>query len=341
MKIPIIDKLNKKIGIDLGSSRIRIWVDGAGVVLDEPNCIAFDSKNKTVLAVGSEAVDMDGRVAAHITVMYPIINGEIFDIAALSTLVKIFLGKAVGTIALYNPIIMASTPIKASQADREITTQVLHSFGAGEVYTIAEPLAASIGSGVPIADASGSFVLQLGAGVVSGVIISLGSIIVSKSNEYAGEYLNNAIRVYVEKQFGLIISTSTAQKIKKEVISLDLNDQREQLIAGQDALDESPKELMVKSKDFADFTLSYLEKIENLVVDLLSKMPPELAVDVIDKGLLLTGGTAQILGIEAYFTQKLGIPVSVVDEADQVVIKGIGRALEHLDLFKQSLGYQE
>lgn len=341
MKIPIFNKLNKKIGIDLGSSRIRIWVDGSGVVLDEPSCIAFDTKNKTVLAVGTEAVEMDGRVASHITVMYPIMNGEIYDIAALSTLVKIFLGKAAGTIALYNPIIMASIPVEATQADREVTTQVLHSFGAGEVYTIAQPLAASIGSGVPIADASGSFVVYLGAGIVEGVIISLGSIIVSQSSEYAGEYLTNAIQVFVQKNFSLIISKSTANKIKKKVISLDPNDQREQLVAGQDALDESPKELMMKSKDFADFTLSYLEKIESIVVELLSKMPPELAVDVIDKGLLLTGGTAQILGIEAYFTQKLGIPVSVVDEPSKVVINGIGQALEHLDLFKQSLGYQE
>lgn len=341
MKIPILEKLNKKIGIDMGSSRTRIWVTGTGIVLDEPTCIAFDKKTKSVLAVGLEAVEMDGRVGDHISVLYPVVNGEVYDAVAASTLLKIFLHKSIGTIALYNPIIMASVPVGTTQAAREILTQVLYSLGAGEVYTIAQPLAASIGAGVPIADASGSFLLNIGAGVVEGVVISLGSVIVSKSSDYAGEYFSNSIQVYAQKNLELKISKRTASRIKKEIISLDPNVEREQLVAGQDTVDESPKELLITSKDLFDFTIEYLEKIESVVVSLLSQMPAELAVDVIDKGLLLSGGTANMLGVENYFIEKLGIPVSVVDDSDTVVIKGIGQALEHLDLFKKSLGYQE
>jgi rod shape-determining protein MreB len=251
------------------------------------------------------------------------------------------LQQSIGSIALYNPIIMMSVPANATQADKEIATQVMYSLGAGETYTISSPLAASIGAGIPIADASGSFLLHLGAGVVEGVVISLGSIIVSQSNDYAGDYFNNSIRMFALKNFELKISKKTAEKIKKEVISLEFNSDREKLIAGQDTFDESPKELSIKSKDMLNHTLSYLEKVEELVVELLSEVPPELAVDVIDKGLLLTGGTAKLHGIEIFFVEKLGIPVSVVDNSQGAVIEGIGQALENLDLFIRSLGYQE
>ncbi len=341
MKIPIFEKLNKKIGIDLGSSRTRIWVDGSGVVIDEPTCIAFDKKSKTVLAVGDAAAQMDGRVGEHIEVSYPVVGGKIYDMLATTTLLKIWLNQVVGMIALYNPIIMASIPVSATQADREITTQVLYALGAGEAYTIAQPLAAGIGAGVPIADASGSFLLHLGAGLVEGVIVSLGSVIVSQSSEYAGEYLSNSISLFTQKNLDLKISKKTASTLKKEVVSIEFNSQREKLVAGQDTVDESPKELLVKSKDLLGHTVSYMEKVEELVVSLLSKMPPELAVDVIDKGLLLTGGTAKLHGIEIFFVEKLGIPVSVVDNSDTAVIDGIGQALENLDLFRKSLGYQE
>lgn len=341
MKIPLFEKLNKKIGIDLGSFRTRIWVDGSGVVIDEPTCIAFDKKNKSVLAVGEEAAQMDGRVGEHIEVCYPVVGGKIYDTAALTALLKIWLTQSVGTIALYNPIIMASIPVSATQADREITTQVLYALGAGEAYTIAQPLAAGIGAGVPIADASGSFLLHLGAGVVEGVIISLGSVIVFQSSEYAGEYLSNSICLYTQKNLDLKISKKTATVLKNEVISVEFGSAREKLVAGQDTVDESPKELVVKSKDLFGHTISYMEKIEDLVVNLLSKMPPELAVDVIDKGLLLTGGTAKLHGIEIFFVEKLGIPVSVVDNSELAVIEGIGQVLENLDLFRKSLGYQD
>jgi len=341
MKIPIIEKFNKKIGIDLGTSKTRIWVAGSGVVVDEATCIAFDKKNKNVVAVGDAAVEMDGRVGKHIVVLYPVVNGKIYDILAVTTMLKIFLNKAVGSIALYNPIIMASVPVGATQADREITTQVLYALGAGETFTIAQPLAAGIGSGVPIADASGSFLLHMGAGVVEGVVISLGSVIVSESIEYAGDYFSNSMRIYVQKKLDLKISKRTASNLKKKVVSIELNSDRAQLVAGQDTIDESPKELMIKSKDLLDHSLNYLNKIEALVVNLLSKMPSELAVDVIDKGLLLTGGTSKLHGIEIFFVEKLGIPVSVVDNSEMVTINGIGQALENLDLFKQSLGYQE
>jgi rod shape-determining protein MreB and related proteins len=341
MKIPLIEQFNKKIGLDLGSSRTRVWVAGLGVVADVPTCIAFDKKNKNVLAIGEEAEEMDGRVGDHIMVSHPVVNGRVYDANSMTTFLKILINKSIGSIALYNPVIMASVPVGATQADKEITTQVLYALGAGEAYTIVQPLAASIGAGVPIADASGSFVLNLGSGIVECVIISLGSVIVFQSSEYAGDYFANSIRLYAQKHLDLKISKKTADILKHDVVSLEYNSDREKLIAGQDTVDESPKELLVKSRDIFSNTIDYLDKVDELVVTLLSKTPPELAVDVIDKGLIITGGLAKIHGIELYFVEKLGIPVSVVDNSANAVIEGIGQTLENLDLFRKSLGYQE
>ena len=341
MKIPILEKINKKIGIDLGSSRTRIWEVGTGLVLDEPTCIAFDVRNKSVLAIGEQAAEMMGRVGTHIEVLFPVADGEIYDRGATQTLLKLFLKQAVGSVTVYNPIIMVNCSAGATQASKEVLIQTMYNLGAGEVYTISEPLAASIGAGVPIADASGSFILHIGAATAEAVIISLGSSIVSQSSKYAGQYFTDSLRVFAKRELDLKMSQRTAENIKKELVSLDKNTQQEQLIAGQDVIDESPKELRITSAEVYQHTIDYLELVSDLVTELLAKMPPELAVDIIDKGLLLTGGTAKLVGIETFFIEKLGIPVSVVDDADTAVISGIGQALEHLDLFKKSLVYQE
>lgn len=339
MKLPLLSKINKKIGIDLGTNTTRIWIEGKGVVFSEPTCVAVEKSSKNVLAVGFEAVEMDGKVSDHIDVIYPIINGEIYFDRALRAYLKVLLNKYLGPTLMLNPIIMVSVPAACSQADREIVTEVIYSLGAAEVYTIAQSLAASIGSGVPIADASGTFFLHMGEGIVEGVVISLGSIISMISSEFGGAYLADRVAFSLNRDLELKISKSVADQIVKDVISVDKRDSREKMIGGQDSKTENPKEIMVSSKDLIEEIIDFLDKLEMLLRDLLSKMPPELTVDVIDKGLLLSGGLAQISNIEDYFIERLGIPVAVVDKPDRVVIEGIGTALEHLDLFKKSLGY--
>ena len=341
MKIPLLSKINKKIGIDLGTKITRIWIDGKGVVFQEPTCIAIDKSNKKILAVGLEAVEMDGRVGNHIEVIYPLRNGEIYDDKAIKLYLKILLNKYVGSILMLNPIIMVSVPVSSTQADRQIVTEIIYDLGAGEAYTIAQPLAASIGSGVPIADISGSFFLHMGEGLVEGVVISLGSIIALVSSEFAGGYFSERIMFALRENFNLKISKSASEKIIEEVISTNKKNVREKMIGGQDTKTENPKEMKITSNDLMPETMLFLERIEDLLRDLLSKMPPELTVDVIDKGLLISGGLANIANIEDYFIEKLGISVAVVDNPDKVVIEGIGVALEHLDLFKKSLGYRE
>lgn len=339
MKIPLLSKINKKIGLDLGSKTTRIWIEGKGVVFQEPTCMAVDAEK--IIAVGSEALEMEGRVGTHIKVIYPVRNGEIYDDRAIKAYLKIILNKWVGSTLMLNPIIMVSVPASSSQADREIITEIIYDLGAAEVYTIAQPLAASIGAGVPIADASGSFFLHLGEGVVEGVVISLGSIIALVSSELGGEYFSNRIRFFLKENFSLNISKSASEEIIREIISVNKRNSREKMIGGQDSKTESPKEIMISSNDLMSETLNLMTKTEELLRSLLSKMPPELTVDVIDKGLLISGGLANIDSIEDYFVERLGIPVTVVDNPENVVIEGIGTALEHLDQFKTSLGYGE
>ena len=347
MKIPLLSKINKKIGLDLGSQTTRIWIDGKGVVFKEPTCMAIDiskgssESSKNILAVGAEALEMDGRVGDHIKIVYPVKNGEIYDDRAIKTYLRILLNKWVGSQLLLNPIIMVSVPASSTQADREMITEIIYDLGAAEVYTIAQPLAASIGAGVPIADSSGSFFIHMGEGVVEGVVISLGSIIALVSSELGGEYFSERIMFFLKENFSLKISKSVSEEIIKEVVTVNKRNSKERMIGGQDCNTENPKEIEITSGDLMPETVNLMKKTEELLRDLLSKMPPELTVDVIDKGLLISGGLANIANIEEYFVEKLGIPVTVVDSPENVVIEGIGTALEHLELFKKSLGYGE
>ncbi len=340
MQIPFVSQLVRLIGIDLGSERIRIWTDRSGFAVDEPAVLAVDTKTRRVLAVGAEAAQMEGRVNPAIVIHYPIRNGVIYDLDTAQALLKLLLQRVLKSTNLLSPVIMASVPAKSTESSLNAVTKLMYSLGAKEVYTISQPLAASIGSGVPIADASGSFVLHMGAGLVEGAVISLGSMVSSRSTEAAGGYLTSRIQHRLNHDLSLSVSSSNAEKVKEKTLSAYSTSERKQLVAGKDTLTGSPKEIAVTAQDLLPELNNNLEKYELLLRKLLSDIPPELTVDVIDKGLLLSGGLAQIDGLSQYFVERMGIPVSVVDNPDRVVIEGISTALEHLELFKESLGYQ-
>lgn len=340
MKIPFISQIVRFVGIDLGSSQVRIWTDRSGFAIDEPALIAFDAKTKRILAVGSEAAEMRGRVSKNVVVEQPIQDGKIYDLETARALLRVFLQKVLSSTNLISPVYMCSVPAKSSEADLQAVTRLMYNLGAREVYTISSPLAASIGADVPIADASGCFILHLGADVVEGAVISLGSMVHYESTHYAGNFLSKRLQYLMKKEFALDISLQTAEEMKRRVVSAYGLKERKMLVTGKSAHDGSPKEISVTAADVAPELLKLLEKYEKVLRQLLSTIPPELTVDVIDKGLLLAGGLANIDGVSQYFVEKMGIPVSVVDNPEQVVIKGTSIALEHLDLFKESLGYQ-
>jgi len=344
MQIPFLSQLTnnftQSIGLDLGSCVTRIWTSSEGIVLCEPTCLAVDERTGKVLAVGSEAQAMAGRLNGVVHLYYPIQNGKLYDFETGKALVRIFLQKVLKNRTLLRPIMMASVPAGATQAERAALVELLYAVGAREVLTIAQPLAAAIGSGVPIADASGSFMFQLGGGVVEAAVISLASLVRFESSNKGGLLADQTIKQLLRTEAQLVISTETAQHLKHEIGSISLHLEKSTLVTGQDAAHAAPKEVKVTAAQLQPAMAELVTHYEKVLKRLFVNMPPELTADVIDKGMLLSGGWAKLAGLEIHLVNTLGIPVSVIDEPDLAVIKGIGTALEHLDLFKQSLAYQ-
>lgn len=348
-------RLVGRVGLDLGSDKTRIWNDRDGLVLDQPSCLAVDQRSQRVLAVGDEAQAMEGRVGSHIKVHYPIRRGVVYDADLAQALVKAFLHEGSWLSSFFNPLMLVSAPAGCTQAERDGLVQLAYSLGASEVYTITEPLAASIGAGVPIADASGSFFLHLGAGRVEGSVVSLGSLVDFESTDKAGLALLRSIRRSFQQDQQLIISQETARWILQEVCQVVVDNGQasfartksgqgeagnKQLVAGQDLIEGSPKEILIQASDLHAVVLQAANRYKLLLEKLLSRIPPELTVDVIGKGLLLSGGLAQLKGLGGYLTKKIGAPVAVVDKPDQAVIDGLAVVLENIKLFKESLGYR-
>lgn len=337
--------LHRKIGIDLGAESVRMWVSGGQarrepILFAEASCLAVDSRTQRVLAVGNEAAVMTGRVAQQIEVRYPFQDGAVYDVESAVALLRVLLQQKAPSALVLNTTIMASVPASATLAERELVTKVLYNLGAQEAFTIAQPLAAAIGAGVPIADASGSFLLQMGHSSIEGVVISLGSLVAAEPSAKAGRYILGKIQQSLKKQHGLRVGLQTARRLLVTVARAFPDTKTSQLITGQDFQTGSPKEVEVTAADLALPVEQVLTECTQLLQKLLSRVQPELTVDVIDKGILLAGGLAQLEGIESYLTQKMGIPAAVVEDPETAVIRGIGTALTHLDLFKQSLGYQ-
>lgn len=337
----IFNQVVKKIGLDFGSQQLRVWTERDGVFFNQPACLAVDARNKQVLAVGNEAAAMAGRVASYVTVHWPVQRGVIYDTSLAAALLRVVLAPLLKTTFIYGPEMMASLPAAATQVEREQMIALLMSLGAREAYTIVQPLAASIGAGVPIADASGSFILQWGEGVVETAVISLGSMVGAESSYFAGHFLKEAVQLRVLEKNLLQISLEMSEKMIQGVASIKPKFNRQMLVPGKVAGEGNPTELRISSQDLLEPVLSVVNRIELLIEKLLANVPPELTVDVVDKGLLLSGGGAQLHGLDSYLIDRLGMPVAVVDSPDLAAIKGVGNALEHIDEFKASLSYLE
>lgn len=340
MKLPFISQLAQVVGLDLGTSYTRIWTDREGIVLTEPTCLTVDERTNKVVAVGEEAVAMEGRVGSSVKLYRPIQHGKLYDMEIARALLKVFLQRVLKSSSFFRPVMMVSVPASSTEVDRTAMTELLYSVGAREVYTISQPLAAAIGAGVPIADASGSFILQMGSGIVEAGIISLASLVKFESTQLAGRAADVRIQNQVRDEAGLAIGLETAEELKRTLGTLLPGDAKTELVTGQDVIESSPKEVKLSSAQIRPPLVKLAAQYETMLKKLFSQIPPELTADVIDKGMLLSGGFGQLNGLDLYLVSHLGIPVAVVEEPHLTTIKGIATALEHLDLFKESLGYK-
>lgn len=327
------------VGIDLGTQRTRIWTDRGGVVVDEPTCLAVEKNTGKVVAVGSQAAQMSGRSDQTTTVLYPVVAGKIHNLDVCRTLLQILLQPVLrGT--LFSPTYMISVPVSNTPAADAAVTQLCYQLGARQVYLLAQPLAAAIGAGVPIADSSGAFMLQMGAGLVEAAVISLGSIALHRATNVAGERASRQIELLLKTEHQIVLAQDTLERVKHLVAGAPGAPAKEIVVTGKSTERGVPEQITIDS-EMLDPAVSWLaEKYVSLVRKMLVEAPPELAVDVVDKGVLLSGGWAQLRGWEEFFSSRLGVPVSVIDDGpDLSVVKGLGRVLQNLGDFTQSLGY--
>lgn len=330
--------LFRRFAFDLGSANTRIWVEDKGVVVNEPTCLAIAPSGE-VLATGKEAVEIAGRQSQEVRTVWPIEAGAVVDETALLALLKVWLRPHFKPSFLLQPTVLVSTPAESTQANRSVIRSVFEKLGAIEVITIAQPLAAAIGSGVHTADATGSFYLHLGDGVVEGGVVSLGSIMVTRQTQLAGHYLADQIDLLLENDHQLKVDRAVIEMIKRQVFSLLPDTTRTEQVMGKSSQTQRPVNQAVTAEHLVQLGQQLLNEYITLLYQVLQEAAPALLVDSLDKGLLLSGGLAQIHGLDRSLATEFKMPVSVVDSPELVVIEGMSQVLAHLDDFRQSLSY--
>lgn len=330
----------QKLGVDLGSDRVRISIPNKGVVLDEPAVIALEKKTGKVIGIGTEAAAMKDRVGGQVSVSPLVVQGEIYDLQLAQTCLQLFIERLVGKTVFFHPTVVTAVPSASSKVAIEFITQVIKAAGAREVYTVEAPLAAAIGAGVPVSDASGTFMLHLGHSISEAAVVSLGSVVYHTSSSFAGARLLRGVQQSLQTEKSLLVSEEGARKVLLAVGSAKETISRSVLVQGKDVVSEHPVEKKIYSEDIAEAVAASVSQIEATVTELLSAVPAALTTDVIDKGLLLSGGLAQLQGLDTALTDTLGMPVSVVDSPELVVAQGLASVAQHVSEYRRSIAYQ-
>ncbi len=331
----------KKIGIDLGTANTLVYVAGEGIVLNEPTVVAYSLEDKKILAVGNDAREMIGRTPGSIVAARPMKEGVIADYTTTSVMITYFLKKGLKS-GVFWPEVMISIPGGASQVEKRAVVAACKQAGASDVYLIEEPLAAAIGAKLPISQASGQMIVNVGGGTTEIAVISLGQLVVYKTVRVAGTKLEEAIMTELRKKHNMIIGERTAEDIKIKIGNA-LIDEKQPLeerkieVKGRDFQTGLPKIYEIGEKAVNIAMIKPLKTILDGIKEVLSQTPPELAADIVDKGIVLSGGTALLTNLDRYITYYTGVSSFVVDEPLFCVIRGVGMAIENLDSFKDAI----
>ncbi|WP_050696901.1 rod shape-determining protein [Anaeromassilibacillus senegalensis] len=323
---------SKDIGIDLGTANTLVYMKGKGIVMREPSVVAVDVRTDTVLAVGSHAKDMIGRTPGSIVAVRPLKDGVIADFDITATMLKHFIKKAVKSTAFSRPHIVVCIPSGVTEVERRAVEDAARQAGASQVELIEEPMAAAIGAGLPVADPTGSMIVDLGGGTAEVAVISLGDIVTSCSVRVAGDKFDEAIISYVKKKYNLLIGERTAEEIKIAIGSAfptgDEADSASVDIKGRNLVDGLPKNVSISAEEVREALSDPLAVIIDAIKSTLEKTPPELSADIIDHGIMLTGGGALLRGLDQLVEQETGMPVHVADSPLDCVVDGTGKRLE-------------
>ncbi|MFA6485818.1 MAG: rod shape-determining protein [Candidatus Magasanikbacteria bacterium] len=328
----------KKIGIDLGSNNVLVYVSKKGIVVNEPSVVALSKGDGKVLAVGLEAKDMIGRTPDTISAQQPVKEGVIANYHITEAMLRYFVNKALGGMRLFRPEVMIAVPAGITSTERRAVIDATIAAGARAAYIIKQPIVAAIGADIPIGAAAGHMVIDIGAGKAEIAVISLGGIVTWGSVRIGGNKFDSSIVDYVRHKYNMAIGEHSAEEIKIQVGSAMFMDKPISVeTKGRDMIAGLPRIITVNSDDITEAIQHDLDLLTDAIKDVLHKTPPELSADIMDKGIILTGGSAQLRNMSALIAQSTGVPTYVAEEPSLCVAKGTGIALENLENYKRSI----
>lgn len=333
---------NKDIGIDLGTANTLVYMKGKGIVMREPSVVAVDTKTDTVRSVGHAAKDVIGRTPGSIGAVRPLKDGVIADFDITAAMLQHFIRKVCGSSMFIRPRVIICIPSGVTEVERRAVREASIKAGARQVMVIEEPMAAAIGAGLPVSDPSGSMVVDIGGGTAEVAVISLGGIVASKSVRVGGDEFDQSIIAYIKRKYNLLIGERTAEAIKIEIGSAyKMTEELTMDIKGRNLVDGLPKNISIRSEEVREALAEPLERIIEAIKETLERTPPELAADIIDHGIMLTGGGALLHGIDQLIFGQTGIDVHIADSPLDCVAEGTGKVLDNIELLSEVLDETE
>lgn len=328
----------KRVGVDLGTANVLVYVKGKGIVIAEPSVVAVAQRDNTIVAVGNEAREMLGRTPGSIQVIRPMRDGVIADYLTTEAMLRYFLGRVMGRVSFVKPEVMVCVPAGVTGVEQRAVQDACEAAGARRpANVIPEPLAAAIGARIPVASPQGHMLVDIGGGRTEAAVISMYGIVVSESVRVAGDRLDDAIAAYVKRRYNLVIGDRTAEELKINIGSaLPVEEDLTYQVRGRDLISGLPKTVTVTSNDICQALQEPLQTMVGAVRSVLERTPPELASDIIDRGIVLTGGGAGLRYIDRLITQEIGIPAYIADNPMECVAIGAGIALDHLELIQRA-----
>ncbi len=329
---------SKKLGIDLGTANTLVFVPGRGIVLNEPSVVAVSEEDNRIVAIGLEAKYMIGRTPDNIIAYRPMKDGVIADYRVTEAMLRYYIDKALGKWNFFKPEVLISVPAGVTSTERRAVIEAAIKAGAKSAYVVKEPILAAIGAGIPIHEAVGHMIVDIGGGTTDVAVISLGGIVSSTSVKCAGNRLDQTITDYIKKTFNLGIGDKTAEEIKIKIGSaVPLDEELVMQVKGRDFVTGLPRQIDLKTNEIVKAISKDLREMIKAIKDVLQETPPELAADIIDHGIIMTGGTSQLRNFPELVFRRVGVKSVLAKDALYCVVKGTGMTLEHLDLYKKSI----
>ena len=334
----IFSAFTKDMGIDLGTANTLVYIKGKDIVIREPSVVAIQTNTKQVLAVGEEAKKMIGRTPGNIVAIRPLRDGVIADFDITQNMLKYFIKRATQRRSLFQPRVVVCVPSGVTEVEKRAVEEAAIHAGARDAYLIEEPMAAAIGAGLPVHEATGSLIVDVGGGTTEVAVISLGGIVTSKSIRVGGDELDESIVNYIKKEYSLMIGERTAEDVKITIGSANLNAKETKMnIRGRDLISGLPKTIEITSKEIYEAMREPIYNILEAIKSTLEKTPPELAADIMEQGIMLSGGGALLDGIDLLIKSETGMPVHIAENPLDCVAIGTGKALESIEILKKTL----